>query len=213
MNNNAKVSVIVGIYNSGEFLERGLESISRQTWKNIEVLMMDDGSSDNSVEICDKFAEHDSRFIAIHKKNSGVCDSRNKGLDMATGDYVCFMDGDDWFSEDFVEYMMSIIEKTKSSMVLSDQLFTTRDKIQSSDKSIEIWSAEETISKLIYPYMVLGPWNKMYSMEVIKEHNIRFPSHWFGETLHFASMVAFYSEKVVSVPKNKNTFFEKINIK
>ena len=191
-----KVSIIVGIYNSGRFLRKGLESLRKQTWSNIEILLMDDGSFDDSGEICDEYTHIDKRFTVIHKDNMGVCDSRNKGIELATGDYICFMDGDDWLAVDFVEYMMGIIEKTHTYMALSDNLFTTYDREQIEEDNIEIWNDEKTITNIIYPYMMLGPWNKLYSMRIINEHNIRFPSHWFGETLHFASTVAYYSKNV-----------------
>lgn len=191
-----KVSIIVGIYNSDKFLRKGLDSLVNQTWDNIEVLMIDDGSTDTSGNICDEYEKNDNRFIAIHKENSGVCDSRNKGLERATGEYVCFMDGDDWFAENFVEYMMSLIEQTNTAMVFSDKLFTTYDRTQNENDTVEIWNSEKAISNIIYPYMVLGPWNKLYSMKTIREHEIQFPPHWFGETLHFASTVAFYAGAV-----------------
>lgn len=194
--NEEKVSIIVGIYNSEKFLRKGLESIRVQTWTNIEVLLMDDGSPDNSGAICDEYAAMDKRFIPIHKTNSGVCDSRNKGLDIATGDFVCFMDGDDWLSPDFVEYMMSIIHKTNTQMALSDHLFTTRNQEQIACDEVESRDYSRVASDIIYLKMVLGPWNKLYSMELIKKYNIRFPSHWFGETLHFANTIAYYSNKV-----------------
>jgi glycosyltransferase involved in cell wall biosynthesis len=194
--NEEKVTIIVGIYNSGKFLRKGLESLRTQTWTNIEVLLMNDGSTDNSGNICDEFAVLDKRFIPIHKKNSGVCDSRNKALDIATGDYVCFMDGDDWFSPDFVEYMMDVIHSTNTQMALSDQLFTTRDQKQIFSDKVEVQDCCQVIANIIYMNMVLGPWNKIYSMYLIKKYNIRFPPHWFGETLHFANTIAFYSKKV-----------------
>lgn len=194
--NEEKVTIIVGIYNSAKFLRKGLESIKEQTWTNIEVLLMDDGSTDDSGSICDEYAALDKRFISIHKKNSGVCDSRNKALDIAAGEYVCFMDGDDWFSPDFVEYMMDIIHKTNTKMALSDHLFTTRNQVQIANDKIECQDCNRIIADIIYMNMILGPWNKMYSMEIINKYNIRFPSHWFGETLHFANAVAYYSRKV-----------------
>ena len=194
--NKEKVSIIVGIYNSGKFLRKGLESLKAQTWTNIEVLLMDDGSTDDSGSICDEFAALDSRFVSVHKKNSGVCDSRNKALDIVSGDYVCFMDGDDWFSPDFVEYMMCIIHETNAKMALSDNLFTTRNRQQIANDKIESRDCGRVIADIIYLNMVLGPWNKMYSMKLINEHNIRFPSHWFGETLHFANTIAYYSKNV-----------------
>lgn len=194
----AKVTVIVGIYNSAKFLRQCLKSIENQTWSNLEVLLMDDGSTDESGLICDEFAERDNRFIAVHKENTGVCDSRNQGLEKATGQFVCFMDGDDWFSEDFVEYMMSLINKTNSEMALSDKIFTTRDRSQTIGDNIEIWSASKMICKLIYPGIKMGPWNKIYSMKMLRENHIHFPEHWFGETLHFASLAAYYSGKVAT---------------
>lgn len=194
--NEYKVTIIVAIYNSEKYLRKGLDSLAKQTWSNIEVLMMDDGSPDNSGELCDEFAANDSRFIAVHKPNTGACDSRNQALGMATGDYVCFMDGDDWFSEDFVEYMMNILKETGTQMAFSDKLFTTTDQVQNDSDFIEIWDAEKAITTTLYPYMVLGPWNKMYSMKIIKENAIRFPAHWQGETLHFANTVAYYAGTV-----------------
>lgn len=194
--NEEKVTIIVGIYNSGMFLRKGLESLKSQTWSNIEVLLMDDGSTDDSGSICDEFAALDNRFIPVHKKNSGVCDSRNKALDIASGDYVCFMDGDDWFSPDFVEYMMNIIHTTDTKMALSDNLFTTRNQIQIANDKIECIDCNYVIADIIYMNMALGPWNKMYSMNLINEYNIRFPSHWHGETLHFTNTIAYYSKKV-----------------
>lgn len=191
-----KVSIIVGIYNSADYLKKGLQSIADQTWENIEVLMMNDGSTDDSASICNEFAKNDNRFIAVNKENTGVCDSRNKGLDLATGDYVCFMDGDDWLSNDFVEYMMHLIKQTCTEMALSDVIFTTNDQIQSNNNLIEIWSYETAITKIIYPYMALGPWNKIYSMNLIRKYDIKFPEFWNGETLHFANKVAYYSKKV-----------------
>lgn len=188
-----KVTVIVAIYNSDKFLRKGLDSIARQTWQNIEVLMMDDGSTDDSAAICDEYAERDSRFIAVHKSNTGVCDSRNQALGKATGEYVCFMDGDDWLADDFVEYMMCLLEKTGAQMAMSDRLFTSQDRTQTRDDTVETWDFEKTITAILYPYITLGPWNKIYNMKIIKEHSIRFPSHWFGETLHFANTVAYYS--------------------
>ncbi len=194
--NEEKVTIIVGIYNSEKFLRKGLESIRNQTWTNIEVLLMDDGSPDNSGAICDEYAALDNRFIPIHKTNSGVCDSRNKGLEIATGDFVCFMDGDDWLSPDFVEYMMSIIHKTNTQMALSDHVFTTRDQMQIDCDGIECRESSRVIADIIYLNMALGPWNKMYSLDLIRKHNIRFPSRWFAETLHFANTVAYYSNKI-----------------
>ena len=91
-----KVSVIVPIYNAEKYLNKCLESIIGQTYKNLEIILVDDGSSDNSPIICDAWAQIDSRIRVIHKKNGGVSSARNAGIDLAQGDYIGFVDADDW---------------------------------------------------------------------------------------------------------------------
>ena len=107
-NQSIKVSIIVAIYNSAKFLDKLITSIIDQTYKNIEVILVDDGSPDNSGEICDKYAALDSRIKVLHKKNGGACDARNKGLEMVTGEYLSIIDGDDWLEPDYVEYLLKI---------------------------------------------------------------------------------------------------------
>jgi len=96
MDKNGKlVSVIMPVYNSEKYLEEALVSIQEQSYKNLEVILVDDGSKDSSPEICDRFASIDTRFKVIHQSNSGPSAARNRGLDEATGDYVTFVDNDD----------------------------------------------------------------------------------------------------------------------
>ena len=106
------------------------------------------------------------------------------------------IDGDDWLEPDYVEYLLSIAIKTKSDMALSDKLFTTRDRVQTTNDSIEIWSAEKAASLIIYPHMPIGPWNKIYKMSMLRKHNLTFSVPWSGEGLYFASMAAQYSNQV-----------------
>ena len=96
MNNNSKVSVIVPIYNAAEYLENNIYSIINQTYRNIEIILVDDGSTDDSLEICEKVKSKDSRIKLISKENGGVSTARNEGLKKATGKWVMFMDPDDY---------------------------------------------------------------------------------------------------------------------
>ena len=91
-----KVSVIIPIYNDEKYLEQCLDSVIKQTYKNLEIILIDDGSTDRTPEICEQYRERDSRIRVFHKKNGGVGSSRNAGLAMATGDYVLFVDDDDF---------------------------------------------------------------------------------------------------------------------
>lgn len=102
-----KVSVIVAAYNIQDYIVKCLESIANQTYKNLEVIIVDDGSSDNTGKFADEFAENDNRFIVIHKENGGVSSARNKGIDVASGDFIGFVDGDDTIENDMYEMLVN----------------------------------------------------------------------------------------------------------
>lgn len=104
------ISVIVPCYNVEEYLPKCIESILNQTYRNLEILLVDDGSPDNCGRICDEYAAKDSRIRIIHKKNGGLSDARNAALDVMTGEYVTFIDSDDYVSDDYVEYLYPLAE-------------------------------------------------------------------------------------------------------
>lgn len=193
---NIKVSLIVAIYKSEKFLPKLIESIINQTYKDLEIILVDDGSPDNSGLICDQYAKKDSRIKVIHKENGGTCEARNTGLNMVTGKYVAIIDGDDWLELNFVEYLLNIALKTKADMVLTDKIFTTRDRNQTKNDKIEVWTACQAATAIIYPKMEIGPWNKLYSTELLKKNNISFSVPWSGEGLYFASTAAQCANKV-----------------
>lgn len=107
MNGNILVSIIVPIYNIKDYLERCIESIIHQTYRNLEIILVDDGSTDGSGEICDRYAQQDSRIVVIHKKNEGVVSARKAGAKAATGEYVIDVDGDDWIDNTRIENLVS----------------------------------------------------------------------------------------------------------
>lgn len=191
-----RVSIVVAIYNSAQFLEKLINSIIDQTYKNLEIILVDDGSPDNSFEICKKFAAKDKRIVIIHKNNGGTCEARNVGIERAKGDYLMFVDGDDWLSRDCVEYLLKMAISTDSDMSLTDKIFTTRDQEQVKDDKMEIWSAEQAVASIIYPRFAIGPWNKLYKMTMIEKYHLRFNVPWSGEGLYFSSMAASYSNHV-----------------
>lgn len=107
MNTEVKISVIVPVYKVEKYLDRCVESIVNQTYKNLEIILVDDGSPDNCPAMCDAWIEKDERIRVIHKENGGVSSARNKGIDAATGDYIGFVDSDDWIEPDMYEYLLS----------------------------------------------------------------------------------------------------------
>lgn len=105
------VSIIVPVYNAEKYLDRCVKSIAKQTYTNIEIILVDDGSPDNCPKMCDDFAKEDSRIKVIHKENAGAGEARNTGLDNATGEFVCFVDSDDYIEEDTIKKCMTLIKK------------------------------------------------------------------------------------------------------
>ena len=191
-----KVSLIVAIYKSEKFLPKLLDSIVSQTWQNLEILLMDDGSPDNCGLICDQYASKDSRIHVVHRKNGGACEARNDGLSRATGDYILVIDGDDWLEPDYVEYLMNLIHKTGADMAMTDSIFTTRNRTQVKSDSIEIYTPEEAFCAIIYPKIPIGPWNKIYKNDLLKKNNIDFSRPWSGEGLYFSAKAAQFSNYV-----------------
>ena len=191
-----KVSLIVAIYKSEKFLPKLLDSIVSQTWQNLEILLMDDGSPDNSGLICDQYASKDSRIHVVHRKNGGACEARNDGLSRATGDYILVIDGDDWLEPDYVEYLMNLIHKTGADMAMTDSIFTTRNRTQVKSDSIEIYTPEEAFCAIIYPKIPIGPLNKIYKNDLLKKNNIDFSRPWSGEGLYFSAKAAQFSNYV-----------------
>ena len=191
-----KVTVIVAIYKSEKFLPKLLDSIINQTYKNLEILLVDDGSPDNSGKICDEYAQKDNRIRVIHKVNGGACEARNVGITEATGEYISIIDGDDWLEPDYVEYLMNLAKSSNSDMAMTDKIFTTRDRIQTIKDKKEVWTSEKAATSIIYPIIPIGPWNKLIKLSVIKENNISFSVPWSGEGLYFTFMCAQYSNQV-----------------
>lgn len=120
MENNAKVSVVVPIYNVAEYLEKCISSIIGQTYDNLQIILVDDGSTDESAQICDQYADMDSRIIVIHKKNEGLIRARKSGLAAAAGKYICYVDGDDWIEADMIESLSLDMMKHKADMVVAN---------------------------------------------------------------------------------------------
>lgn len=123
LKSNPLVSIIVPAYNVRRYIEECLRSIMNQSYKQIEIIVVDDGSSDDTPIIIDKLAEQDKRVIPIHQQNAGVSAARNAGIKVSKGEYLVFVDGDDYIATDFVEYMLGLVKKTGGELCLSLNFF------------------------------------------------------------------------------------------
>ena len=151
-----KISVIVPVYKSEKYIERCIESILNQTYQNIELILVDDGSPDQSAEICDRYAKKDSRVFVLHKENGGVSTARNAGLDMAKGDYIAFVDSDDYLEKDMYEKMVEKIQEYGCDVVMCDCVkeYSESSELYTHDIR-EGYYNHEQLKKEYYPHLLM----------------------------------------------------------
>ena len=142
---NELISIVIPIYNVEKYIEKCLDSVIKQTYKNIEIILVDDGSPDNCGKICDSYANNDKRIQVIHKENGGLSDARNVGIERANGKYITFVDSDDYIELDYIEYLYTLIKKynTKISFCKVNVVFNennTDNKLENNNKTDYKWT-------------------------------------------------------------------------
>lgn len=179
-NNMPKVSIIIPIYNAERYIEECLDSICKQTFSDFEVIMIDDGSKDRSAEVCQRYAACDSRLRYIYKENGGVSSARNRGIEVAQGEYVSFVDADDWVTEDYLETLMA--SEPKADITFFGETTIESNGGQSQRIPKDTYCKGQTDIEEILYYLKCGPlgdimgwtWDKFFRLDIINEHKIRF---------------------------------------
>lgn len=198
---NSLVSVIVPVYKVEKYLEKCVASIISQTYKNLEIILVDDGSPDNCPNMCDEFAKKDKRIKVIHKENGGLSDARNAGLDIMTGDFVCFVDSDDWVESTYVETMLVEQQKINADVVacginLVDEESGEVGIYYKLDKTTTFESSE-IIEKYYNGNGIISgvAWNKLYKKQIFE--NLRYPKGIVFEDVAIILNVLFQCNKIV----------------
>ena len=170
-----KLSVIMPVYKAEEYIYRAVDSILNQTYANLEVILVDDGSPDNCGKICDEYAEKDSRVKVIHKKNGGQADARNFGIEAASGEFIGFVDSDDYIEPYMYQEMIDYMQQNRLDIVCGDtkQIKGNRIKFKPRHKENLIWNKTEAICENLSGSLDNAVTNKIYKREVID--GIRFP--------------------------------------
>lgn len=193
------LSVVVPVYNVENYLERCLESIINQTYKDLEIILVNDGSTDSSQKICEKYVEKDFRVKLINKKNGGLSSARNLGLEISKGDYIAFIDSDDYIDFEMYEKMMRKLLEKNADLVMCDVKveFPTHNKIiETSDfLDVDIQLEKKHILK-IYP----TAWNKIYKKEIFIKNKIRFPEGLYYEDAEVNFKILTLINKITRVP-------------
>lgn len=207
------VSIVIPVYNQEEYISSCLDTVCAQTYPNIEILVVDDGSWDKSAEIIRSFAERDGRIRYLYQENQGVSVARNTGIAAAKGEYIIFVDGDDMISPELVEKAVGKMEETGADLVsfgaekLTDngkrlpmhwydvsglRERTNLGSIEEHSVAIEEWLVTEKIQ--------ISAWNKIYRRDVIVQNNVRFPENVkVGEDFGFLLCYMLYAKSVVAI--------------
>lgn len=199
MNNQPLLSVIIPVYKVENYLQRCLDSIINQTYKNLEIILVDDGSPDNSGKICDEYAQKDRRIKVIHQKNKGLSGARNSGLKISKGEYLAFLDSDDWIEPEMYTVLIELIEENNLDMARCsiDQTDGKNNKIilplkRNADKLIK----DKRIFELYFDeFLCKVVWNAVYKRAIVE--NVYYPEGLQSEDNYASGMYLFNCKRVM----------------
>ena len=182
---NNLVSVIVPVYNSSQFIHKCIQSILNQTYRNIELILVDDGSIDDSGHICDEYANSDDRVKVIHKSNGGLVSARKAGITDSKGEYILYIDGDDWIESGLIKSYLDTIIKCDADMVVSSHIVNLEGRADEFKNTLPIgYYDKDRLIKEVYPNMIYTgkfsqfgifsySWGKLYKRHIVLENQLR----------------------------------------
>ena len=206
------VSVIIPVFRVEDYLNRCVESVCRQTYKTLEIILVDDGSDDNCPQMCDDWTKKDNRIKVVHKQNGGLSDARNAGMRVMTGEFVYFLDSDDYIVDNAIERMVSVITEKMADAVSFGYTKIDDDgkELSASSFTARIYSFSYEKDKLEFIYKNLlqyklgwEAWNRMYRTSIIKENNLWFEPNKeiFAEDRCFNLYYTLCSKNIVCMPE------------
>jgi len=208
---NDLISVIVPVYNVEKYIKRCIESIINQSYLNIEIILVNDGSTDSSGIICDKYSEVDNRIKVLHKKNGGLSDARNVGLKVAQGNYITFIDSDDWIHVNYIKTLYTLILKSNSDVSICNFKKTSSEELieDTEEESIYQFTNVEALEQLfgeLYVQMVIAC-AKLYKSSLFNE--ISFPVNRIHEDEFTTYKLLFKSSKVILTTKKLYYYWQR----
>ena len=172
----ALISIIIPVYKVEKYLEKCIQSVINQTYENLQIILVDDGSPDNCGKICDEYAKKDHRIEVIHKSNGGLSDARNKGLEIAKGEYIGFVDSDDYIEADMYEVLYNLLKQYNADVSICNFYTVAQGKIsiKNADKGINEYNRIEILKEILLDKNIQSyAWNKLYKKELFDE--IKYP--------------------------------------
>lgn len=219
-----KISVIIPVYNVERYLRECLDSIINQTYRNLEIICIDDGSPDNSINILKDYSKIDNRIFIKQQQNRGLSKARNEGIKISTGKYLIFVDSDDWLPLDAIELLYKKIKKENSDIVIGGRITITnfkRENFIPTGEDINFTFEKYLEYSMKKKEFRAVAWGKLYKKEIIEKNNLEFPKGLLYEDLLFVLKYLYYSEKISILSKeiyyyrnnNLNSIVNTIKIK
>ena len=212
MKENDKISIIIPVYNVELYLERCVKSLLEQTYSNIEIILVDDGSKDSSGKMCDDLAKIDKRIVVIHKKNGGQSDARNFALEQMTGTYVTFVDSDDYVDKDYIEFLYKMLKRDSSQISICSYkaVYDSGAIITQENNKEYCLSPHDAIEKTLYHEdFNVSVWAKMYKATFFK--TVRFPVGKIFEEVETMYKLFVQAEKISVCLKSKYNYMIREN--
>lgn len=192
--NRPLVSVIVPCYNAELYLIRCLDSIRNQTYTNLQIICVNDGSVDSSLQILQKYMIDDSRIIVINQENKGLSEARNAGLNVATGKYVSFIDSDDWIDLNYYEVLVDLLVRNNADIAMAGMRWVTKDRISKNKNKKCI---EERFGRIIHNYPTGSVCDKLFRLDLFNENHLKFIKGRFYEDNIVLLQLSYFSKKVI----------------
>lgn len=202
-----KISIIIPVYKVEQYLEKCIDSVCSQSYRNLEIILVEDGSPDRCYEMCDLYAKMDYRIKVIHKENQGLSEARNDGLKMASGDYIAFVDSDDWIDNDMLETMLNACRQYGADIaVCAPRWIFGKQKIEKGEGKIYCCEGRiALIHHILCEYNFSNSaWGKLYKKEIVKD--LRFPAGVFYEDFIFTVNALYRSKKCVDIDLSKYNY-------
>ena len=191
------VSIIVPVYNVEKYVERNVLSILQQTYVNFELIMINDGSTDNSLDILKKYERTDSRIKLINQMNSGVSSARNLGLKLAKGDFVVFIDGDDYIDKNHIQTLVTLITQYKAEVAVGVNHFGNFSPNRVNNSATCVISSKKAIIDIYCGKLYMAVWNKIYRKSFLEKNKIQFSDEiWYAEGMLFNIRCLSLTDKV-----------------
>ena len=207
---NDLISVIVPVYKVEDYLDRCIESIVNQTYTNLEIILVDDGSPDNCPTLCDEWANKDDRIKVIHKENGGLSDARNAGLAIATGEHIAFVDSDDWIDINYISYLFDALVKNNADIAVCNYCETYDDNIKTTSNNYRIQTFDnyETMKNQSESnYFKAVVWNKLYKKSLLVPNSFKVGK--YHEDEFFTYKILAKSAKVVHIDSELYFYYQR----